>query len=81
MKTFLLFVGIATFAACGSNSNNNNGGDAGTDASTAADMTPGCVSNPTTHIELLNACTTAESYDKQPFYPTLAPNGQLPSLP
>lgn len=79
MKTLFLFASIATFAACGSNS--NNGADAGADGSTATDMTPGCVSNPITHTELLNACTTAESYDKQPFYPTLAPNGQLPSLP
>lgn len=80
MRTLLLFAAVALCAACGSKAN-NAGADAGTDASTSADMTPGCVSNPITHTELLNACTTAESYDKQPFYPTLAPNGQLPSLP
>jgi hypothetical protein len=41
----------------------------------------GCVMNPTTHVELINACTTAQSYEKQPFFPTLAPDGTLPALP
>jgi hypothetical protein len=34
-----------------------------------------------THVELLNACTTAQSYEKMPFYPSKAPNGVLPGLP
>jgi hypothetical protein len=45
------------------------------------DMAVACVQNPMTHVEIINACTTAQSYDKMPFYPTLAPNGVLPSLP
>jgi hypothetical protein len=40
-----------------------------------------CVTNPMTHVEIINACTNADSYDKMPFYPTLAPNGTLPALP
>ncbi len=45
------------------------------------DLAPSCVVTPTSHLELLNACTNAESFDKQPFYPTLAPDGELPPLP
>lgn len=46
-----------------------------------ADMSIECVKNPTKHVELINACTPAQSYDKKPFYPTLAPGGALPPLP
>jgi|GEM_PF-6233254 len=51
------------------------------DLSVPPDMAMDCVSNPVTSVELLNACTTADSVDKMPFYPTRAPNGQLPPLP
>jgi len=51
------------------------------DLGVSADLAPTCSSTPTTSVELLNACTTADSVDKLPFYPTLAPNGQLPTLP
>lgn len=46
-----------------------------------ADLAPTCVVSPTTHVELLNACTNAEGFDKLPFFPTLAPDGALPPLP
>jgi hypothetical protein len=46
----------------------------------APDMAPGCVLNPTTHVEIINACTNADDYDKTPFYPSLAPGGVLPQL-
>jgi hypothetical protein len=29
---------------------------------------------------LINACTPADFVDKMPYYPTLAPNGQLPAI-
>ena len=45
------------------------------------DLLPSCVTNPMTHVEIINACTNAQAFDKTPFYPTLAPNGQLPPLP
>jgi hypothetical protein len=53
----------------------------GSDLGAPPDLSPACVSNPMTNVELLNACTTAQSYDKMPFYPTKAPNGVLPPLP
>lgn len=45
----------------------------------AADL--GCYAKPQTHIELLNACTTAQSIDKQPGLPLLGSDGKLPPLP
>ena len=45
----------------------------------AADL--GCYAKPQTHIELLNACTTAQSVDKQPVLPLLGSDGKLPPLP
>jgi hypothetical protein len=45
------------------------------------DTVSACAKNPTTHLEIINACSSAQSYDKTPFYPTLAPGGVLPALP
>lgn len=45
----------------------------------AADL--GCYARPRTHRELLNACTTAQSVEKQPVLPLLRPDGTLPPLP
>lgn len=45
----------------------------------AADL--GCYAQPRTHVELLNACTTAQSVDKQPVLPLLRRDGTLPPLP
>jgi hypothetical protein len=49
-----------------------------------ADMTvvSDCVKNPTTHLEIINACTDSPAApDKTPEFPALAPGGVLPSLP
>lgn len=40
-----------------------------------------CVSNPTTHVEIINACTDAEKIDKVVTLPLLEPDGSLPPLP
>ena len=72
-----------TVAACGDNSGHGSpdmamqqgGGDMSTES---------CAMNPMTPVELLNACTTAQTGDPAkdaPYFPTLAPNGQLPPLP
>jgi hypothetical protein len=69
---------VAGLAACGSS--NNTAPDM---AGTNPDMGASCSMNPMTNDELLNGCTTAaiDHVDITPFYPTLAPNGQLPALP
>lgn len=40
-----------------------------------------CVQSPRTHVELLNACTSAQSVDKRPLLPLLQADGTLPPLP
>ncbi len=40
-----------------------------------------CIENPRTHIEILNACTNAQSVDKKPVLPLLRADGTLPPLP
>jgi hypothetical protein len=78
---------LATLAACGDGSNNNNNGspDMAMSGGGGADMAqPACIMNPTTSVELLNACTTAQTGDPAkdaPYFPSLAPNGNLPPLP
>ncbi|HEY1587672.1 MAG TPA: hypothetical protein VGH63_18365, partial [Polyangia bacterium] len=48
-----------------------------------ADMSFVCVQNPMTNDDFLNSCAPAgvDSVNIDPFYPTLAPGGQLPTLP
>lgn len=41
----------------------------------------GCTRAPRTHVEILNACTDAQSVDKRPVLPLLRPDGTLPPLP
>lgn len=40
-----------------------------------------CSLSPRTHLEFLNACTTAQSVDKRPLLPLLRRDGTLPPLP
>ncbi|MFO0576511.1 MAG: hypothetical protein U1A78_21105 [Polyangia bacterium] len=40
-----------------------------------------CVPSPRTHVEILNACTDAQSVDKRVVLPLLRPDGTLPPLP
>lgn len=40
-----------------------------------------CYTQPTTHLEILNACTSAQSVSKQPVLPLLRAYGTLPPLP
>ena len=74
----VMLAAAATLAACG-NGAKGGGGDMGADMAQ-----PACVQNPTTGVELLNACTTAQSGDPAkdaPYFPSLAPGGTLPPLP
>jgi len=40
-----------------------------------------CFMNPTTHLQIINACTSAQKIDHRPVLPLLNPNGTLPPLP
>ena len=56
-----------------SSASDSNAGDTGlTDA--------GCFLNPTTHFEIINACTDATKIDKNPVLTKLLPDGSLPPL-
>lgn len=71
---------LACSAACGSNKAKEDAAipdgpaiDAGVDAS--------CFTNPQTHYELINACTTDQAVDKTPVTPLRSPGAALPPLP
>lgn len=42
---------------------------------------PSCVETPTTHLEIINACTTATGVQKTAITPLLGADGTLPRLP
>ena len=75
----VVLAALAALAGCG------NGSKGSGDMGGGADLgQPGCVMNPMTSVELLNACTTAQTGDPAkdaPYYPALAPGGTLPPLP
>jgi hypothetical protein len=77
MRRLMLAVGFA-LAACGTPATTNDSGvlDAG-----LVDAGPGCSSTPTTHLELINACTTAVAIVRTPTLPLLQPDGGVPPLP
>jgi hypothetical protein len=76
---------LALGSACGSSSNNNADSGGGQDATADAGVTdtgPDCVMNPgNTHSDIINACTTAQHYDKKPTLPLLYADGGLPAIP
>jgi hypothetical protein len=87
MKTTLLslFAALA-LAACGGG--NNSSPDAHqiheidaniVDAGPQPDAS--CYTNPVTHHQIINACTTAEQIHKTPVLPNRLADGGLPPLP
>ena len=77
----------AAVAACG-DSKNNTVYDApvqqNIDAPVVFDAGPpdaSCFTNPTTHNEIINACTDAQFADKNPTLPLTLSDGGLPPLP
>jgi uncharacterized protein YceK len=91
-----LLVVLLPLAGCGSTTTADAGtdadagtsdagtSDAGTDAGTSAgtlDAGSLCLANPTTHLELINACTTATAIVRTPSLPLLQADGGVPPLP
>jgi|JI6StandDraft_1071083.scaffolds.fasta_scaffold76003_3 hypothetical protein len=83
-----LFAGLLALAlaACGDDVATQRDGavdaplhDGGVGDATTTDAS--CFMNPQTHVEIINACTTAEKIDRQPVLPLLNPDGTLPPLP
>ena len=70
-----------TTGTAGNGGQGGAGGATGGGGAGGTGGAPDCVMNPTTHEEIINACTGAEKIDKQPVLPLLNPDGSLPPLP
>ncbi len=55
--------------------------DAALPSDAGATLDGDCYTNPTRHLEIINACTAAERVDKHPVLPLLLLDGGLPPLP
>jgi len=82
MKALLLLLGLAAAAgtACGGGGNKDTP-DAGPPADTQTVPDASCFMNPTTHKEIINACTDAQKIERNVTPPLLNPDGSLPPLP
>lgn len=69
--------------AAGCSDNDNTQKDAPVIDAPLVDATPdaSCFTNPQTHEEIINACTTAQKIVKPGKPPLLRPDGSLPPLP
>jgi len=82
ITSLLLCLPLVLAAACG-----DDGGKGPHDASpTDASVDSGppdasCFTNPTTHLQIINACTTAQKIYKDSHPPLLHADGSLPPLP
>jgi predicted small secreted protein len=72
----IAFALAASLSAC--NSPSGGAPDGGTDTPDGGTQ---CFMHPKTHVEIINACTTAQGIDKQPVLPLLKSDGTLPPLP
>lgn len=80
MRGIFTALTLALVAACGNNT------QAPKDAPVPIDAPAGgpdasCFTNPTTHYEIINACTTAQKIYKNTHPPLLNADGTLPALP
>ena len=81
----ILLASMLALVACGGSNNGAFDAPVQPDAG-VADAPPGppdasCFTNPTTHYEIINACTNAQFVDKHPNLPLTLPDGGLPPLP
>jgi hypothetical protein len=68
-----------TLVACGTPASMTDAGvavDSG-----VPDAGPSCSSSPTTHLEIINACTSAVAIVRTPSLPLLQADGGVPPLP
>jgi hypothetical protein len=74
-----IIIALALVAATACNNSSNAPKDAAGDSNGGTDAS--CFTNPTTHFEIINACTTAQKIYKKSHPPLLEPDGTLPPLP
>ena len=68
-------------AACGGGADNTKQDAAIRDAGVGAPTDASCFTNPQTHNEIINACTTAQQIYKDSDPPLINSDGTLPALP
>ena len=79
MRTLVILVTVLGIA-CGSDGKSNETPDAApADGPTTIDAS--CFMNPTTHKEIINACTDAQKIERNVTPPLLNSDGSLPALP
>ena len=78
MRRLLLCLALA---ACGNNGSAPKDAPVVQDAGADAPVDASCFTNPTTHYEIINACTTAQKVYKNSHPPLLGSDGSLPALP
>ena len=77
-----LLLGAGALAGCGDDEKAPAANNDTTNNDTANNDGPDCFEGtPTTHLELLNACTDAVGIEKNPTLPLLEADGTLPPLP
>jgi hypothetical protein len=64
----------------GTSSGGTSGINPNDDGGLLPDGAPDCVQNPTTYLEIINACTTATKITKNPTLDKLLPDGGLPPV-
>jgi hypothetical protein len=81
LRTLYLALSVVVAAACGDDPKQNE--DAAVPADAGVDGPPdaSCFTNPQTHIEIINACSTAQKIYKDSHPPLQNPDGSLPPLP
>jgi hypothetical protein len=84
-----LAIGSTAMIGCGDDSNPANpDGQVRLDGPTPDSSTPDgggpdadCFMNPQTHVQIINACTNAQKFNKMVVIPGQLPDGALPPLP
>jgi hypothetical protein len=83
LMTLACALALAVTAACGGDDNGSAPKDAPLHLDGGADAAPdaSCFTNPTTHDEIINACTTSDKIYKDSHPPLINDDGSLPPLP
>jgi hypothetical protein len=80
MRTLFVSLALVFATACSDDGGSETPKDAAVDAPPTPDA--GCFAGtPTTHLEIINACTSAQKIYKNSHPALMAPDGTLPALP
>ncbi len=80
MRILLILVAVLG-TACGGDGNNNDNPDTAPPVDAPSTPDASCFMNPTTHKEIINACTDSQKIERTVSPPLLEQDGSLPQLP